>query len=128
VRTRSFAGRSARGRAFPAGSGRYHLYVSLACPWAHRTLIVRSLKELEAHIGVSVVSPIMREQGWTFATEEGSSGDKLGSGVSCTRSTPLRTADYSGRVTVPVLWDTAHGTIVNNESADIIRMLEHGLR
>jgi putative glutathione S-transferase len=100
-----FRRRDRRRGPLTAASGRYHLYVSLACPWAHRTLIVRSLKELEAHIGVSVVSPIMLEHGWTFATEEGSSGDKLNGGASCTRSTPPQ-ADYSGRVTVPVLWDT----------------------
>jgi putative glutathione S-transferase len=111
------------GEPFTAASGRYHLYVSLACPWAHRTLIVRSLKELEAHIGVSVVSPIMREHGWTFATEEGSSGDKLGERRFMHEIYTAARADYSGRVTVPVLWDTVQGTIVNNESADIIRIL-----
>jgi len=108
---------------YTAESGRYHLYVSLACPWAHRTLIVRTLKGLEAHIGVSVVSPIMLGNGWTFDRDEGSSGDALhGSRFMhevYTRARP----DYSGRVTVPVLWDRRTHSIVSNESSDIIRML-----
>jgi putative glutathione S-transferase len=108
---------------FPAESGRYHLYVSLACPWAHRTLIVRSLKELDRHIGVSVVSPIMLDKGWTFDESEGSSGDALhGAGFMHELYTRAR-PDYSGRVTVPVLWDRQSDTIVSNESSEIIRML-----
>ena len=109
--------------AFPAESGRYHLYVSLACPWAHRTLIVRSLKGLDAHISVSVVSPIMLENGWTFSTDEGSSGDTVNGFDFMHQVYTAARPDYSGRVTVPVLWDKRSGNIVNNESADIIRML-----
>ena len=109
--------------AFPAESGRYHLYVSLACPWAHRTLIVRSLKQLEEHISVSVVSPIMLENGWTFNQEEGSTGDDLYSSDFMHQIYTRAKADYSGRVTVPVLWDKKTETIVSNESSEIIRML-----
>ena len=108
---------------FPAVSGRYHLYVSLACPWAHRTLIFRALKGLEEHIGVSVVHPDMLSEGWTFAADfDGATGDGL-FGLPFLRDIYLR-ADptISGRVTVPVLWDRERGTIVSNESAEIIRM------
>jgi glutathionyl-hydroquinone reductase len=109
---------------FPAASGRYHLIVSLACPWAHRTLIVRALKGLQDAIGVSVVHPHMGALGWSFETDfPGTTGDRLhGSShlhALYTRSRP----DYTGRVTVPVLWDTLTDTIVSNESADIVRML-----
>lgn len=114
-----------RGRGgFKAESGRYHLYVSLACPWAHRTLIFRAIKGLEAHIGVDVVHPLMREAGWSFADDwPGATGDRL-NGVGYLRDIYLR-ADprATGRVTVPVLWDRTTGTIVSNESAEIIRML-----
>jgi glutathionyl-hydroquinone reductase len=108
---------------FKAEPGRYHLYVSLACPWAHRTLIFRKLKGLEDMIGVSVVHPLMRENGWTFATDfAGSTGDTLlGSQFMhqiYTRADP----SYSGRVTVPVLWDKEQDTITSNESSEIIRM------
>jgi putative glutathione S-transferase len=103
---------------FAADSGRYHLYVSLACPWAHRTLIFRSIKQLEAHISVSVVDPLMLSEGWVFSEPEPLMG--------CTRMYEVylaADASYEGRVTVPVLWDKKLGTIVNNESAEIIRML-----
>lgn len=109
---------------FAAESGRYHLYVSYACPWAHRTLIVRALKGLAPHIGVSVVHPDLGEDGWTFATDfPGTTGDRL-HGLPFLRDLYLR-ADprASGRVTVPVLWDRDLGTIVSNESSDILRML-----
>lgn len=107
---------------FPAASGRYHLYVSLACPWAHRTLIARKLKGLEPHIDVSVVSPLMLEEGWTFNGNEGSTGDRL-LGHRCLHQLyTTAKADYTGRVTVPLLWDSERNTIVSNESADIIRM------
>lgn len=123
------------GRPGPSGSGgfkaepgRYHLYVSLACPWAHRTLIVRALKKLEDAISVSVVDPFMGENGWSFTALDGSltpgsipdtvNGARYLHEI-YTRAKP----DYSGRVTVPVLWDRRRGTIVNNESSDIIRML-----
>jgi putative glutathione S-transferase len=110
---------------FAAESGRYHLYVSLACPWAHRTLILRALKGLEPHIGVSVVHPLMKGDGWTFDTGfEGATGDTL-MGKRFLRDVYLE-ADpkATGRVTVPVLWDTQRGTIVSNESAEIIRMFD----
>ncbi|PZQ52246.1 MAG: glutathione-dependent reductase [Rhodovulum sulfidophilum] len=109
---------------FAAESGRYHLYVSLACPWAHRTLIFRALKGLEEHISVDVVHPLMLGDGWTFATDfPGATGDTLG-GRDFLRDVYLA-ADpkASGRVTVPVLWDKRRGTIVSNESSEIIRML-----
>lgn len=107
---------------FRAEPGRYHLYVSLACPWAHRTLIYRQLKGLESLIDVSVVSWLMLENGWTFDQALGSTGDKL-DGLDFlyqryTRDDPR----YSGRVTVPVLWDKHEQRIVSNESAEIIRM------
>ncbi len=108
---------------FPAQSGRYHLYVSYACPWAHRTLIFRTLKGLAPHIGVSVVHPDMLSDGWTFSTDfPGATGDGL-FGLSFLRDIYTRAKpDVSGRVTVPVLWDTERQTIVSNESAEIIRM------
>jgi glutathionyl-hydroquinone reductase len=108
---------------FPAEAGRYHLYVSLACPWAHRTLIFRALKGLEPHVSVDVVHPDMLSDGWTFATDfPGATGDRL-LGKDFLREVYLA-ADpkVSGRVTVPVLWDRERATIVSNESAEIIRM------
>lgn len=107
---------------FRAEAGRYHLYVSLACPWAHRTLILRTLKGLEAMVSVSVVNSFMGEHGWTFAPEPGATGDTL-YGLDYLYQLYLQAAPrYSGRVTVPVLWDTQQRTIVSNESAEIIRM------
>jgi putative glutathione S-transferase len=108
---------------FRAQSGRYHLYVSLACPWAHRTLIFRAIKGLEDHIPVSVVHPDMLSDGWSFATDfPGTTGDRQ-FGLPFLRDIYLRdTPDMSGRVTVPVLWDTETGRIVSNESSEIIRM------
>lgn len=108
---------------FAAASGRYHLYVSLACPWAHRTLIFRAIKDLGEHVGVSVVHPDMLENGWSFDKDhDGATGDRL-YGLEFahqlyTRAKPT----YSGRVTVPILWDTERQTIVSNESSEIIRM------
>lgn len=99
--------------------GRYHLYVSLACPWAHRTLIARTLKRLDDVIGVTVVEPLMLGQGWEIAD----GADPLNGARVLHRIYTLARPDYTGRVTVPVLWDRATGTIVNNESADILRML-----
>ncbi|WP_323780519.1 glutathione S-transferase family protein [Thalassovita sp.] len=109
---------------FKAESGRYHLYVSYACPWAHRTLIFRALKNLQDHIGVSVVHPDMLSDGWTFQTDfPGTTGDRLFA-LPFLRDIYTRTKpDISGRVTVPVLWDKQTGTIVSNESSEIIRML-----
>ena len=107
---------------FKAEAGRYHLYVSLACPWAHRTLIYRKLKGLESLIDVSVVSWLMREHGWTFDTETGSTGDPLDNHEFLYQRYLADTADYTGRVTVPLLWDKKLKRIVSNESAEIIRM------
>ena len=108
---------------FAAQSGRYHLYVSHACPWAHRTLIFRELKGLSPHIGVSVVHPDMLGDGWTFATTfPGATGDDL-YGLPFLRDLYTRADPHiSGRVTVPVLWDSQRQTIVSNESSEIIRM------
>ncbi|MEI4471434.1 glutathione S-transferase family protein [Frigidibacter sp. MR17.24] len=108
---------------FAAEAGRYHLYVSLACPWAHRTLIFRALKGLEGLIDVSVVHPEMLDDGWTFATDfPGATGDRQ-FGLPFLRDIYTRAEPgISGRVTVPILWDRAQGTIVSNESAEIIRM------
>ncbi|MBY6140603.1 glutathione S-transferase family protein [Leisingera daeponensis] len=108
---------------FKAESGRYHLYVSLACPWAHRTLIFRQLKELEDHITVSAVHPDMLGEGWTFDTDaHGATGDSLFGSSHLHQIYTRADAEYTGRVTVPVLWDKAKATIVSNESAEIIRM------
>ncbi|MBK3774219.1 glutathione S-transferase family protein [Azospirillum brasilense] len=103
---------------FQPEAGRYHLFVSLACPWAHRTLILRKLKGLEDAIGVTVVDPLMREEGWTFPEPDPITGSTRLHEV-YTKADPT----YSGRVTVPVLWDKTTGTIVSNESAEIVRML-----
>ena len=108
---------------FPAEAGRYHLYVSYACPWAHRTLIFRALKSLEDLITVSVVSPKMPDEtGWSFKTEEGSTGDSLYGSEFLYNIYQRAKPEHTGRVTVPVLWDKQRNTIVSNESADIIRM------
>jgi glutathionyl-hydroquinone reductase len=107
---------------FAAEPGRYHLYVSLACPWAHRTLILRKLKGLEQLIDVSVVSWLMLENGWTFDKTLGSTGDTLDGLAFLHQRYTADAADYSGRVTVPVLWDKQRQHIVNNESSEIIRM------
>lgn len=112
-----------RRRGFEAEPGRYHLYVSYACPWASRALILRKLKKLEDVISLSVVHHFMGSQGWTFEREDGATGDTL-YGLDFlhqiyTRADPA----YSGRVTVPVLWDRREETIVSNESSEIIRML-----
>lgn len=108
---------------YAAEAGRYHLYVSLACPWAHRTLIFRRLKELESLISVSIVSPKMPDEtGWSFKTEEGSTGDTLLGKEFLHQVYTAAKPDYTGRVTVPVLWDKKTNTIVSNESAEIIRM------
>jgi glutathionyl-hydroquinone reductase len=108
---------------FKAESGRYHLYVSYACPWAHRALIFRALKGLEDHISLSAVHPDMLGDGWTFATDfPGATGDTLFDYPYArdiyTRADPK----FSGRVTVPILWDKVNETIVSNESSEIIRM------
>lgn len=112
-----------RTRGFKAEPGRYHLYVSLACPWAHRTLIFRKLKKLEDVISVSVVHHFMGENGWTFRTDDAATGDTLYGLDFLHQSYTKADPNYSGRVTVPVLWDKKTETIVSNESAEIIRML-----
>lgn len=118
-------GASGKG-GFTAAPGRYHLYVSYACPWAHRVLIYRTLKGLEDMIGVSYVHWLMAEEGWTFAPDEdGIVGDRL-SGRRFLRDVYTDAKpDATTRVTVPVLWDTDTGSIVSNESSEIIRMLDH---
>ncbi len=108
---------------FRAEAGRYHLYVSLACPWAHRTLILRALKGLEEAITVSIVDPCMGAAGWAFTGRRGCTADGV-NGAAYLREVYLKVkSDYTGRVTVPLLWDRTTGTIVNNESAEIMRML-----
>ena len=107
---------------FAAEAGRYHLYVSLACPWAHRTLILRRLKGLEELVGVSVVGWLMRDDGWTFDPQHGSTGDGLDDHAFLHQRYTADDARYSGRVTVPLLWDKRQRRIVSNESAEIIRM------
>ncbi|QDY68175.1 glutathione S-transferase family protein [Qingshengfaniella alkalisoli] len=116
------AGPSGEG-GFKSESGRYHLYVSYACPWAHRTLIYRAIKELEGHIDISVVHPDMLSDGWTFSTDfPGATGDMLKGHDFLRQVYTDAVPDISGRVTVPVLWDKERGTIVSNESSEIIRM------
>lgn len=108
---------------FQAEPGRYHLYVSLACPWAHRALIFRAIKQLESMITVSVVNPLMARHGWTFEPDEGVVTDHVNHASYLYQLYTLAQPGYTGRVTVPVLWDKQRRTIVNNESAEIIRML-----
>lgn len=117
------AGPSGEG-GFPAERGRYHLYVSYACPWAHRTIIFRKLKGLEDAIGLDVVHPHMGDKGWTFDTNfEGATGDRV-NGLDRLADVYLKAVpDFTGRVTTPVLWDKKRETIVSNESSEIIRML-----
>ncbi|WP_301098621.1 glutathione S-transferase family protein [Otariodibacter sp.] len=120
---------TADGSAGPSGVGgfkaepnRYHLYVSLACPWAHRTLIYRKLKGLEDMISISVVNPYMASHGWTFDEGEGVIADPIFNANYLHQIYTSAKSDYSGRVTVPVLWDKKTNTIVSNESSEIIRM------
>ena len=115
------AGETGEG-GFKAEAGRYHLYVSLACPWAHRTLIFRTLKKLDELISVSVVSPDMLANGWEFDQNNHSTGDALFASDYLHQVYTKNNSNYSGRVTVPVLWDKKQNKIVSNESADIIRM------
>ncbi len=109
---------------FKAEAGRYHLYVSLACPWAHRTLVFRALKGLQDMISVDVVSPYMLDKGWVFdASQPAATTDSLFGFDMMHQVYTKADPTYSGRVTVPVLWDKQTGTIVSNESSEIIRML-----
>lgn len=111
---------------YPVESGRYHLYVSLACPWAHRALIFRRLKGLEEHIDVSVVHPEMLDNGWEFKEYPGSTGDKLYGFDYAHQIYTKAKPEITTRVTVPILWDKQTETIVNNESAEIIRIFNSG--
>ncbi len=109
---------------FKAERDRYHLYISWACPWANRTAIMRKLKGLEDVIGLSVVDPIMGEEGWKFSDYPGSTPDTV-NGAQYLREIYLKTdPNFTGRVTVPVLWDKETNTIVNNESREIIQILD----
>ncbi|MDL2399791.1 glutathione S-transferase family protein [Rhizobium mayense] len=121
------------GRPGPTGEGgfaaeadRYHLYVALICPWASRTLIGRKLKGLEDVISVSVVEPALTKQGWRFGAYPGSTADAVNGFTYMHEIYTKADPHISGRATVPVLWDKRKGTIVNNESADILRMLNDG--
>ena len=108
---------------FAAERGRYHLYVSLACPYAHRTVIFRKLKELESVISISILDPVMGEQGWQFGSGPGTTADTVNGKHRLGEIYLLADPRYTGRVSVPVLWDKKRHTIVNNESPEIIRML-----
>ncbi|WP_201541258.1 glutathione S-transferase family protein [Psychrobacter faecalis] len=108
---------------FKAEANRYHLYVSLACPWAHRTTIYRKLKGLEDMISLSVVHPFMGDKGWTFAEGAGVIADPIVNASYLYEVYVAAKPDYTGRVTVPILWDKKTNTIVSNESSEIIRML-----
>ena len=110
---------------FPAEAGRYHLYVSLACPWAHRAIILRRLKGLEHAIGMTVVDPIRDERGWRF---NGSFPDELNGWELLSEAYAATDPDFDGRISVPVLWDTETGRSVNNESADVIEMLDESFQ
>ncbi len=107
---------------FRAEPGRYHLYVSFACPWAHRTIIYRQLQSLEKVISISVVDPVISDQGWVFTDGADDTPDTVNGSTHLHHIYTHAQPDYSGRVTVPVLWDKQRQTIVNNESAEIIRM------
>jgi len=108
---------------FEAERGRYHLYVSLACPWAHRTVIVRMLKGLEDVVSLSVVDPIRDESGWAFRDVPGAGPDPVNGFSFLSEAYDASDPDYDGRISVPVLWDREQGRIVSNESADVIVML-----
>ena len=110
--------------AYAVESGRYHLYVSLACPWAHRTIIVRALKGLEDAIGMTVVDPIRDERGWAFRDGDGYTTDPINGFAYLSEAYFATDASYRGRVTVPVLWDTRTKRIVSNSDDDIMRMFE----
>ncbi|MHA1523241.1 MAG: glutathione S-transferase family protein, partial [Alphaproteobacteria bacterium] len=108
---------------FAAQSGRYHLYVALICPWAMRTMTVRRLKKLGPHISVSVVEPMLTDQGWRFGNYPGAGLDDINGATYMHEIYTKVEPRFTGRATVPVLWDKQRNTIVNNESADIMRML-----
>ena len=108
---------------YPAESGRYHLYVSLACPWAHRTIIMRKLKRLEDVIGMTVVDPVRDERGWAFRNGPGYSEDPVNGFQFLSEAYKASDPDFNARITVPVLWDKKTGRIVSNADDDIMRML-----
>ena len=108
---------------FAAEPGRYHLYISLACPWAHRTLIFRALKKLDDVISISLAEPLYGKTGWEFGTARGGTRDTVNGKATLAEIYLLADPHYTGRVSVPVLWDKKRRTIVNNESSEIIRML-----
>lgn len=110
---------------YPPEPGRYHLYVSYACPWAHRTLVMRRLKGLESAIPVSVVHPLMLDDGWGFGDYPGSTPDGILGSTFLREIYQHADPTFTGRVTVPLLFDRERGTIVNNESRDLLRMLDH---
>jgi putative glutathione S-transferase len=110
---------------FPAAPGRYHLYVSWACPWAHRTIIVRKLKKLESVVDMTVVDPIRDEGGWAFRDGPGHSRDPVNGFRFLSEAYDATDRDYRGRITVPVLWDTVTRRIVSNSDDDIMRMFNH---
>ena len=111
-------------RGYPAEAGRYHLYVSLACPWAHRTIIMRSLQRLEGVIGMTVVDPVRDDRGWAFRDGPGTSRDPVNGFAFLSEAYRATGPDYRGRVTVPALWDTKTKRIVNNSDDDILRIFE----
>jgi glutathionyl-hydroquinone reductase len=113
-------------QGFAAERGRYHLYVALTCPWASRTLMARKLKGLGAAISVAVVEPAMTDQGWRFGDYPGANRDDLNGATYLHEIYTKADATYTGRATVPLLWDKHRQTIVNNESADIVRMMNSG--
>jgi putative glutathione S-transferase len=119
------------GSGFPVAAGRYHLYVSLACPWSHRAVIVRAVKGLEEAVGISYAAPFRDERGWAFTGERfsepatgltGSYADQVNGFAFLREAYAATEPSFAGRVTVPVLWDTKTAQIVSNESADIVRM------
>lgn len=115
------------GGRFAPEPGRYHLYLSLACPWAHRTLVHRALLGLEQAISISVVDPLMGDDGWIFTENEGAIPDSIHGADFLRQVYTAARANYTGRVTVPILWDRKESTIVNNESREIIRMMNRSL-
>lgn len=111
---------------FPAEAGRYHLYVALICPWASRALIARAFKGLTDLVSVSVVEPALTDQGWRFGDYHGADHDTLNGATYMHELYTRADPDFTGRATVPILWDKKTGTIVSNESADIVRMFNSG--
>ena len=120
----AFRGWVRAGGEFPPQAGRYHLYVSYACPWAHRTIIVRALRGLEVAIGMTAVDPIRDERGWAFRDGPGYSRDPINGFAFLSEAYLASDSHYRGRVTVPVLWDTKTKRIVSNSDDDIMRMFE----